>query len=438
MNWGTGIIVALGLAVSCPAEDWPQWRGPRGNGVSLEKSLPQTWSEQSVRWKSALAGPGASSPIVWGDRVFVTAQAGKAPLRPGSQPTLARGEGIQPERPMSLGEPDSGRGVLLVVECLRRSDGRRLWQYTMPAEGDLPELHQNHNLASPSPVTDGTRVYALFGTGQLAALDFSGKLVWNRHLGREYSRFDVDWGHGSSPVLYQGSLIVLCDHKSASYLLALNADDGTEKWKVDRGKGLRSYSTPTVVQGPEGDELIVNSSTRIESYEPKSGKLLWFTGDPVQLSVPVPSVENGVIFISRGYRSSPYLAIRPGGRGDVSRTHVLWTVPAGGAYVSSIIAYQGLVFLANDIGVLTCADGATGTRVWQQRVGGLFFASPVAGDGKVYFASETGDVVVVKADRTANILARNTLDGRIVASPAISGQSIFIRTDDHLYCVAGK
>ncbi len=430
------LVLSLLAGMSVAAENWPQWRGPHGNGVAGEAAgLPERWGPEHIRWKASLAGAGASSPIVWGDRVFVTSQSGKAPLRAGSQPTLARGEGIEPEKPLAAKSSSDAQPISFAVEAFRVSDGRRIWQHQLAADGDLPEVHQNHNLASPSPVTDGQFVYALFATGQLVALDFTGKLMWQRHLAREYSPFDIDWGHGSSPTLYRDLLIILCDHKPASYLLALDAKSGKERWKVDRGRGLRSYSTPTVVQGPGGDELIVNSNLRIESYEPGTGKALWFAGGPVQLSLPVPSADDGVLYISRGYRSSPYMAIRLGGGGDVSQTHVLWTVASGGGYVSSLVSYRGLVYLANDAGVLTCVDARTGARVWQERVGGLFFASPVAGDGKIYFVGETGETIVLQAGRELRILARNRLGERVIASPAISGPNLFLRSDDHLFCI---
>jgi outer membrane protein assembly factor BamB len=431
MTWLITLVVLLQAASG--SENWPQWRGPAGTGVSSETGLPEKWTAANARWKAPLAGSGASSPIVWGDLVFVTSQSGRARLRAGSQPTLARGEGIEPEKPLAVG-PESGN-VQFVVEAFRRSDGGRAWQHRLAAEGDFPEVHQNHNMASPSPVTDGRRVYALFATGQLVALDMNGKVAWQRHLAREYGPFDVDWGHGSSPALYRDLLILLCDHKPGAYMVALDTNTGKERWKVDRGRDLRSYSTPIVFRGPAGDELIVNTNARIEGYDPATGKQLWYTGTPIQISVPVPSFEDGVVYVSRGYRSSPYMAIRLGGRGDITGTHVLWSVGAGAAYVSSVVAYKGLVYFANDAGVLTCVDQKTGARVWQERVGGLFFGSPVAGDGKVYFTAETGETTVVQAGRELRILARNRLGERVTASPAIAGRSLFIRSDENLFCI---
>jgi outer membrane protein assembly factor BamB len=437
-----GLIVAVfvaGWTSLIHADDWPQWRGPHGNGVSTEKGLPSRWSKDGVAWKAPLGGLGVSSPVVWGERIFVTSQVGRGVRRPGTHPTLARGEEASAEKPLggarAAGDEGAPRGVEFLVEAFHRKDGRRLWQYGFASEGDLPAIHDKHNLASPSPVTDGRHVYAWFGTGQLVALDMDGRLAWQRNIAKEYSPFEVDWGHGSSPALYGELLYLLCDHKPASYLLALDKGTGKEKWKVDRGKDRKSHTTPTLVRGPRGDELIINSSERIDAYDPRTGELLWHTGEANRFPIPVPAFEGGVLYASRGYRSGPYMAIRTGGRGDVTRSHVQWSVATGAPYVSSLVYYDGLVYMANDAGIVTCVDAKSGEKVWQERIAGIFTASPVAGDGKVYLLSETGEVIVLAAGRQPRVLERNVMDERMVASPAVSRGQIFIRTDGHLIAI---
>ena len=205
-------------------------------------------------------------------------------------------------------------------------------------------------------------------------------------------------------------------------------------WRADRGRGRTSYSTPLVVEVGGRHEVIVNSSERVDAYDASNGSFLWHVGGANQYPIPVPVYENGVLYLSRGYRSGPYMAVRPGGRGDVSGSHVVWHVPTGAPYVSSVVQYRGRVFMANDVGVLTAVDARTGQRVWQERTPGIFSASPVAGDGKVYFVSETGETVVVSADPPA-ILATNDIGERVLASPAIAGRQIFIRTDGHVICI---
>lgn len=440
----TASALLLVLLASPPlVANWPQWRGPSGLGVSSESGLPTRWSAgENIAWSAVLAGLGSSSPIAWNDQVFVTAQIGRAQRRSGSHPVLARDDAALAARETPIGgERDDAPGtsgpVQLVVEAFDRASGRRRWQYRLQAEGPFPDLHEKHNLATPTPVTDGRYLFAWFGTGQIVALDLSGALVWARHLGKDYSPFDINWGHGSSPVLYRDLVILLCDHQSQSYLLALDARTGRQRWKTDRGAGRVSFSTPLLVAGPGGDELVVNSSERIDGYDPATGKPLWHADAPRQTPIPSAVFHDGVVYLTRGYRNSPYLALRPGGRGDVSATHVVWRAPAGGSYVSSLVYYDGLLYLTNDVGVLTCADAATGERVWQTRLDGVFFASPAAADGKVYFVSQTGETVVVRAGRKPEILSRNDLGERLVASPAISGGRIFLRSDGRLFAIGG-
>jgi outer membrane protein assembly factor BamB len=432
--------LAVALAVAPLAANWPQWRGPDGLGLSDESGLPTSWSaHENVAWTAALGGLGSSSPIVWGDQVIVTSQSGRLTLTGGPHPSLARDDAalMSRERPIGGRRDDGGHdgSVFLVVESFDRSSGRRLWEHRTEARGPFPSLHEKHNLATPTAVTDGRLVFAWFGTGQLVALDMNGRAVWAKHLGEEYSPFDINWGHGSSPVLHEGLLILLCDHQSASYLLALDARTGRERWKADRGNGRASYSTPVIVPGPRGDELLVNSTERIDGYDPKTGELLWHADSPRQSPIPSAVVHDGVVYMTRGYRNSPYLALRPGGRGDVTASHVLWRAPGGGSYTASLVAYRGLLYLTNDVGVLTCAEMKTGERVWQTRLDGVFFASPVAADGKIYFTSQTGEVVVVRAGREPAILARNDLGERLVASPAISQGQIFLRSDGRLFAI---
>jgi outer membrane protein assembly factor BamB len=429
------------------AQQWPQWRGPSSAGVSTEPDLPTTWSAtDNLAWKVPLAGLGASSPIVWGDRVIVTSQVGRTPVAAGSHPLLARDDRSLAGREAPIGGDRAPSGLdggqqsktYLVVEAFDRRNGTRSWAYRTEAIGPFSELHEKHNLATPTPVTDGERIYAWFGNGLIVALDMDGGLVWQRHLGVEYSPFEARWGHGSSPALYGDLLILLCDHQPKSYLLALDRRTGKQRWLADRGSGRVSHSTPVVVPGPRGDELLVNSSERIDAYDPATGNLLWHAGSERQTPIPSAVFHGGVVYLSRGYRNSDYLALRPGGRGDVSATHVVWRAPTGASYVPSIVYYDGLLYMANEVGVVTCADAATGVPVWRHRLAGVFFASPVAGGGKVYMVSETGDTFVLRAGRQPEVLATNDLGERFLASPAIAWGQLFLRSDGVLFAVGAR
>lgn len=432
-SWVAALVVAAGVSVS--ARDWPHWRGPAATGVAVASPLPAAWTAtENVAWQTPLEGAGVSSPIVAGNRVFVTSQAGDGRRQAGRHPTLTQGGD-----PALAGETTLARRsrdtVAFIVEAFDRASGKRLWIHETPAVGDLPPVHDKHNLSSASPVTDGERVYAWFGTGQIVALETSGKPIWSKHLGQEYGAFDINWGHASSPVLFEDSIILLCYHSPRSYLLALDKRTGAVKWKVDKPAGVESYSSPIVVPGPGGPELIVNASTGVESFDPATGKSLWHYPEVNRFPIPVAMVDNGMLFLSRGYRSSPYMAIRLGGRGDITGSHVAWRVPTGGPYVSSLVHYQGVIYMSTDNGILSAVDAKSGERLWQERVGGVFSASPIAGDGKVYFVSEGGETVVLKAGRTFELISRNRLDGHFVASPAAADGRIFLRADDRLYAV---
>ena len=434
--------VALALLVTAPAvllADWPQWRGPRGTGVSDERNLPVTWSAtENVAWRVDLGGSGVSSPIVIGDLVIVTSQAGSGPSRRG--PRLSQGAG-----PDGFGERSMGAGraaaetpadPTFLVEAYDRAKGTRRWQFRMAAAAPLPTSHDKANMALSSPVSDGSMIFAWFSTGQFVALDMKGTEVWQRHLGKDFGTFDIEWGHSSSPTLFEDTVILLCDNNNASNLLAVDKKTGKERWRTQRGPKRQSYSTPLVVPGTSGSELVVNSSERVDVYNPRTGELLWHVGSPHQFPIPSPAYHEGVLYMSRGYRSGPYMAVRTGGRGDVNTSHIVWQAPTGAPYISSLVYDAGLVYMTTDIGGITAVDAKTGERVWQHRLNAVFSASPVVADGKVYFTSETGTVFVIRSGaKTPEILASNDMGERFIASPAISHGRLFLRSDDRLFSV---
>lgn len=434
--WIAVVLISGFSLARVGADDWPQWRGPSASGVSNERQLPVRWSDtENIVWKAPLRGLGISSPIVWGDQVYVTSQAGSGVVRPG--PRLVQGGNPTDAGERALGAgPTSGDGkVVFVVSAFDRRDGGKKWEYELPAEGDLSAVHEKHNLASPSPVSDGERVYAWFATGQIAAIDRAGKLVWKKNLGSEYGPFVINWGHGSSPVVHKGQLILLCYHEKASYLLALDARTGAVRWKSDAATGVTSYSTPLVAESNGRTEIVVNSSVGVSGHDFATGERLWHFEEANRFPIPTPLVHDGVIYTSRGYRSSPFMAIRAGGKGTMTESQLVWRVPSGAPYIASPVHHDGLLYMAGDVGVLTVTDAKTGERVYQERIGGVYTASPVVGDGKVYLVSEDGETIVLGTGRAPKILARNKLNARQLASPAIAGGRLFIRSDDTLYAV---
>ena len=423
-----------------PESDWPSWRGPDGTGVTAETGLPEQWGEsKGLAWRIKLSGTGVSTPIVAGPHVFVTSQIGAGMRRSGNHPSLVQGADAATagERNLgaSTGGPSSGM-VTFAVTAYRRADGQRAWQHDTRAEGPLPAVHDKHNLSTSSPVTDGQVVIAWFGTGQVVALDAaSGKQLWARHLGKEYGTFEINWGHASSPALHGELAIFPCYHESGAYLLALDKRTGAVRWKRDRQPSAHSYSTPLVVTHNGVATLVLNSSRGVEAFDPGTGEPRWQVLEENRFPIPMPVHHQGILYMSRGYRSSPYLAIRLGGQGDVSKSHVLWKTPTGAPYVSSLVHYDGLLYMATEMGIVTALDPATGQSIWRERIGGVFTASPVAGDGKVYLASESGETVVLGAGRKPIIVSRNKLNTHIVASPAVSRARIFLRGDDELIAI---
>ena len=400
-------------APSLQAADWPCWRGPDGLGVSNEKNLPIRWSTESLAWKIALPGKGASSPIVVGDRIYVTSQT-----------------------------DDSGLHVL----AIDRRDGRLIWDREI-GRGRLPS-NNLHNMATPSPVSDGDRVWVMFGTGDLACLDREGKVLWQRNLVKEYGEYKTNHGYGSSPMLLDGKLFIACMHQGPSYLLALEGRTGKNIWKKDRNleptdEAQDSYSSPIFLRGERKPQVVLAGAESVNAYDPQTGEEVWiYRGMKVPhhagRTISGPAAGDGLILaVASGFQNRGYtVAVKSGGKGDVSATHKLWTQTQYSPDCPTPVIYEGNVFSVRDDGMASCLDLKTGEPHWQER---LFKenvkVSPIAGDGKVYFTSGQGNCVVVKAAPTLEILATNELRAATLSTPAISQGSLFFRAQDHLYAV---
>ena len=403
------------------AENWPAWRGPRADGVSSDTGFPLQWApDENIAWRAALSGRGGSTPIVWSDLVLITLQLGEGPMETRLARDLANTAPWEAERPGT---------VRFRVEAYDRDEGALRWRYELEGPKELPEVYPTHNLASPSMVTDGELAYAWFGTGQLVALDFKGSVAWHRDLGRDYFAFRITRGHGSSPVLHGDTLWLLVDHADEAMLLALDKTTGGERVRVDRGSGRRSYATPLVISSGARGQIVVNGNQALHAYDTQTGNRIWSTGEPVRLAAPSPVLSDGVLYVNRGYSSSPFVAV--GADGDLR-----WRVPTGGPYVSSLLAYGGLLYMATENGIASAVDTSSGERVWRERWSDAYTASPVAADGHLYFLGESGETVVVKAGPSPSVVSRNPLGERTIASPALSNGRIFIRSDEHLFAIA--
>lgn len=389
----------------CFAENWPRWRGPNGNAVSSETSLPLRWSAaEQVRWKARITGDGFSSPIVWQEHVFLTA---------------------------ALDE-----GARRLLHCLDRQTGEPRWtQAVADAQPERTSAMTGH--AASTPVADGERVVAFFGNAGVACFDFAGRLLWKRELGR----FDSELGLATSPIIDGDRVLLVCDHDGDrfgsfdSFLVALDVRTGAIRWRTDRPGLFRSWSTPVVVAVPDGRrELVVNAQDQLRGYDPESGRLLWQVGGMTGWVTPSPVWGRGRVYAASG-RDGPTMAVRPGGAGDVTGSHVVWQVARGAPYVCSPLLYGEYLYVHTEQGVLTCFDAATGQTQYQERLDGKFYASPVAADGYVYATNEQGTTYVVRAGRDFRLVARNPLDEYTLASPAISDGELLIRTERHLYCI---
>ena len=388
------------------AKYWTRWRGPSGQGHVATPNYTDTWSNTDhVKWRVAVPGLGHSSPIIWRDHLFLTTAT------------------------------DDGAKMWLLAYS--RSTGKLLWQATVPSTG-IEHVYHKNSRASATPVTDGQRVYVSFGTHGLAAFDFSGKLVWHRPLG------EVRNYHGSagSPVLYKDRVILFQDHdgsaKLRSFVAAFDAATGTTVWWKDRVQTV-GWSTPVVITTPERDELVINSQRFINAYDPQTGAELWTVRGSTFEVIPTPVVGHGLVFCSSG-RAGPTIAIRPGGKGDVTATHVAWSTPKGSPFVPSGIVHGDLLYLVNDMqSILTVYNAKTGALAYQERMGEPvregFSASPVAVGNKLFFTNDNGQTFVVEAGPVFKLVRVNELGARVLASPALVDGVWYWRTDRELIAI---
>ena len=387
------------------ARYWARWRGPSGQGLVDGKGYTDTWSAtQNVVWKVPVAGSGNSSPIVWGDQIFLTTAA------------------------------DNGNQASILA--YRRSDGQRLWEAVVPA-GQPDRPHNKNGYASATVATDGQRIYASFGGRGLMAVDMNGKQIWHTQIGR------VENYHGpaGSPLLYKNTVILYQDQRAGSFVAAFDKATGKQVWRSPRDAQV-GWGTPIAIRVGDHDELIVHSQNRVVGYNPDSGAELWRCNGNTFEVIPTPVVGYGMLFCASG-RAGPTLAIRPGGKGDVTNTHVAWATPRGSPFVPSPILHGDVLYTINDMqSIVSAFDARTGDNLWQGRLGVAtregFSASPVAVDGKVFFTNDDGETFVLRAGKTFDLLHVNRMGERTLASPALVDGRWYIRTAQNLYAIGAK
>jgi outer membrane protein assembly factor BamB len=436
------LVLAAFLPVSARALEpepsrearWPGWRGADGQGIVRESGQPQEWSStKNVAWKTEIPGRGHSSPIVWGDRIFLTT-AIEGEVDPAAKPVKHVVDGEDFVHPDGIGADHRHRFVVLALDAV---SGKVLWQKTAWEGAPYDTRHRRGSYASPTPVTDGTFVYAYFGAQGLYAYDFAGKLAW-RYATGGVAELGVDVG--TSPLLYKGLVILQCDEDNGdkSYVAAVDKRTGKEVWRVAR-KIEASWATPVVVRASDRDELVTAGSQWILAYDPATGRELWRLKGLESNAVPSPVAGDDVVVLSAGYPEKIAIAVRPGGTGDVTGSdRVLWTYKKGTAYVPSPILYDGFVYLMTDKGLITCMDAKTGEVKYEGArlpVPASFMASPLALGGRILLMSLDGDTFVLKAGPKFEVLGTNALDEPISASAAAAPGRLFIRGERHLFAI---
>ncbi|HLF82625.1 MAG TPA: PQQ-binding-like beta-propeller repeat protein [Blastocatellia bacterium] len=391
-------LLLLLLYVPVLAEDWPEFRGPTGQGISDEHGLPLTWSEtKNIKWKVAIPGKGWSSPAILGDRIWLTTAT------------------------------EEGKSLRAI--CVDRNTGAITQNVEVFRLRSLGPMSPKNSLASPTPLLEGDRVYLHFGAHGTACITQTGEIVWKTRLDYDNGQH----GPGGSPVLYDNLLIVSCDGLDVQYVVALDKLTGKTKWKKLR-EGYQAYTTPLVVKLPAGDQVISPGAFRAVAYEPRTGKEIWQVryGDGFS-NVPRPVYGNGLVFICTGFQEPSLMAVRVDGRGDVTKKQIAWTLKRGAPLTPSPLLVGDELYVITDNGIATCLDAPTGKEHWKARVGGNHSASPIYADGRIYFLSEEGESVVIAPGKELKVLAKNELNGETLASMAVSGSSIFVRSRTHLY-----
>jgi outer membrane protein assembly factor BamB len=421
---------------------WPSFRGIEARGLAVQQNLPDDWDveeDRNVRWRTPIAGLGNSSPIVWDDKVFVTtavSEAGKDDLRIGLYGDIDAADDLSKHSWRLL--------------CLDAKSGKVLWE-RIAHEGIPPvKRHVKSSQANSTPATDGQHVIALFSSGGLYCYDFGGRLLWSKQLGVLDSGAFVDpeiqWGFGSSPIIYRNMVIVQCDIQQGSFIAAIDIETGSEIWKQSRDE-IPSWGTPTVYESPHGPLLLTNATNFARAYDTLSGHERWQLAGNAAVTVPTPLVAYDLVFITSGYRPiQPIFAVRLDAQGDISlapdevrNSRIAWSTQRGGPYLPTPIVYGGYLYTCGNNGILTCYEATTGQQVYRQRVSGgaasSFTASPIAADGRIYLTAESGDVLVVKAGPNFEVLAENSLGEYCLATPAIAGGLLVSRTHRHVIAI---
>jgi outer membrane protein assembly factor BamB len=449
------------------AQNWPQWRGPLANGLAPDANPPIEWGEgKNVKWKIALPGSGTSTPIIWGDKIYVTTaiNTGKKPGGTASLPAVSTPQVFAQQAPpppppgAPKGPPPGGKrgpggfggfggGQApsdihdFVLLCLDRATGKPLWQKTLRSSVPHEGHHRDHGFASHSPVTDGEHLYVSFGSRGLFCVDMTGNVKWEKDLGDMRTR--NGFGEGSSPALHGDTLVINWDHEGDDFIVALDKRTGKELWRKPRQE-ITSWSTPFIIEHGGKAQVIVNATGRVRSYDLASGEILWESGGQTDNAIPTPVAGHGRVYVTSGFRGSALHAIKLGQSGDLTDKPdaYAWKHASGTPYVPSPLLYgDRLYFLKGNDAMISAFNAKDGKPLYtEQRLEGLrgVYASITGAAGRVYIVGRDGGAVVLKDSDKLEILATNKLDDPIDASPVMVGNELFLRGKQHLYCLATR
>jgi outer membrane protein assembly factor BamB len=429
-------LFILSFAFALPAlhaEHWGSWRGPNDDGMA-EGDAPAQWSDtENVKWRVEIPGRGHSSPVVWGDRIFVTT-------------AIPVGDAPPPAEPEGERRGGGGAGPLVDhhfdVLCMDRNSGKLLWQKTAAVAKPHEGYHRQYgSFASNSPVTDGEHVFAFFGSRGVYAYDFAGNLKWKKDFGVQM-KMHLAFGEGIAAVLEGGTLLLTYDHSGDSFLVALNKNTGEELWRAARDE-ISNWAAPLVVEHGGRKQVVVAATKKVRSYDFETGKLIWESAGLGMNTIPAPVQQGDLVYVMSGYRDPNLMAIRLGRTGDLTGTDaIVWSETRGTSYTPSPVLHDGKLYTLTDRGMLSCFNAATGEPYYHQaRLPGphTFKASPVGAAGKLYLASEEGDVIVVRMGPEFEVIATNTLRDQVfIASPAIVDGEIFLRGQSTLFSISEK
>ena len=422
--------------------DWPSFRGLNASGVVDGQNLPDQWDGEkdvNIRWKTAIPGLAHSSPIIWGNRLFVTTALTSKDEADFKHGLYGAGDASEDQSSHKFD-----------LYCLDKATGKVLWRQTAHEGVPISKRHIKATYANESPATNGKVVVAFFGSHGLHAYDMEGKSLWHKDVGDlnagAYNAPTMEWGTASSPIIYKNMAIIQCDNHDESFILAADLETGETLWRTTRDE-LPSWSSPTVYEGKTRAELITNSPNFIRGYDPANGKELWRLGGSSQITTPTPIFSDELIVVASGRRpEKPIFVLRPGASGEItlkeeetSNAHVVWRKEGVGPYMPTPIIYGKYLYSLNNNGVLDCYELESGKDVYRERiphVGGGFSASPIGADGKLYLPAEDGQIFVIKAGPEFALLTTNALGERIMATPALSEGVMYIRGERHLYAVS--